>query len=144
MKIFLLFVIAILFILRVKGTPRMLSKKRYLKAIKESLDNIESQYKDYSEERTKTAKMGSLLIGLIVQIIIAIVYMVIGARINITYFTILTLIQLLTVVYTSVSQLNMNVFDPVIENHKFHRWYFLFNVILDYIYYPLAFYLLIK
>ena len=144
MKIFLLLVIAVLFILRVKGTPRMLSKKRYLKAIKESIDNIESQYEGYPEERIKIAKMGSLLIGLIVQIIIAIVYMMIGARINITYFTVLTVIQLLTVVYTSVSQLNMNVFDPVIENHKFHRLYFLLNVILDYIYYPLAFYLLIK
>lgn len=136
--------IVILFVLRVKHTPRMLSKKKYLATIKESLDKLEDQFKEYSDERVEITKMVSLLFGAIVQIAVGIVYIMIGARINVTYFTILTLAQLLTVAYTSVSQLKMNIFDPVVENHKFRRWYFLFNVVLDYIYYPLAFYLLIK
>lgn len=144
MKIFLLLMIVILFVLRVKHTPRMLSKKKYLATIKESLDKLEDQFKEYSDERVEITKMVSLLFGAIVQIAVGIVYIMIGARINVTYFTILTLAQLLTVAYTSVSQLKMNIFDPVVENHKFRRWYFLFNVVLDYIYYPLAFYLLIK
>lgn len=144
MNIFLLLIVTVLFILRIKSTPRMLSRKAYLKNIQESIDKNKETFKKFTEKETKLLKEISLVFVSILQIALAIIYMSIGAKVNITYFTILTLFQLLTVIYTSVKQLNMKAFSTDLEDHKFHRWYFLFNVILDYIYYPLAFYLLIK
>lgn len=144
MRIFLLLIITVLFILRVKGTPRMLSCKVYMKKIGDSIGKNEDTFKKFSDKEIKLLKEISLVFVAILQVLLAIVYITIGSKVNVLYFTILTLIQLLTVIYTSVTQLNMKAFDANLETHKFHRWYFLFNVILDYIYYPLAFYLLIK
>lgn len=144
MKIFLLLIITVLFILRVKGTPRMLSRKMYMKKIGDSIGKNEDTFKKFSENEIKLLKEISLVFVAILQVLLAIVYITIGSKVNVLYFTILTLLQLLTIIYTSVAQLNMKAFSANLEDHKFHRWYFLFNVILDYIYYPLAFYLLIK
>lgn len=144
MKIFLLLVTLILFFLRIHGTPRMVSKKAFFKKLNESLKRNDENFKDRTDKEVKITKYVALTVVGFLQILLAIFYMSVGARINLTYFTILTLIQLLTVIYTSVKQLNMKAFSANLEDHKFHRWYFLFNVILDYIYYPLAFYLLIK
>lgn len=144
MKIFLLLIITVLFILRIKGTPRMLSRKVYMKKIGDSIGKNKDTFKKFSEKEIKLLKEISLVFVAFLQVMLAIVYIAIGSRINITYFTILTLLQLLTVIYTSVTQLSMKAFSAKLEDHKFNRWYFLFNVILDYIYYPLAFYLLIK
>jgi uncharacterized protein YqhQ len=144
MKIFLLLITLLLFILRVYGTPRMISKKAFFKKLNESLKKNDENFKDRTDKEVKITKHFALTVVGLLQFMLAIFYMAIGARINITYFTILTLIQILTVIYTSITQLNMNAFSQDMKHHKFHRWYFLFNVILDYIYYPLAFYLLIK
>lgn len=144
MKIFLLLIITVLFILRVKGTPRMLSRKAYMKKIGDSINKNEDTFKKFSEKEIKLLKEISLVFVAILQVLLAIAYIMIGSKVNALYFTILTLLQLLTVIYTSVTQLNMKAFSANLEDHKFRRWYFLFNVILDYIYYPLAFYLLIK
>jgi len=144
MRTFLLVMITILLILRIKGTPRLLSKEKYLSAINESLIKVKSQETECYKGQIEMAKTVTLLFAAIMQIATGVIYLLLQAKINIPYFTILTVIQLLTVIYTGVTQINMGIFDPEIENHKFHRWYFLFNVILDYIYYPLAFYLLIK
>lgn len=145
MTIFLVTITALLFILRLKGIPKMLSKKVYMKKMQECIDkNILSFEKAKDEKAIELIKITALVFGFIFECVLALYYIVLGTNIGVIYFTILTVLQILTVFETGRRQLNMKAFSLNIEDYKFYRWYFMFNVVLDLIYYPLAIYLLLK
>lgn len=145
MKIFLLVITVILLFYRIKHIPIMLSKNKYLKMVQDGIDkNIKNLDKNNSEKQIELAKIFALVVVFIFECLVALYYILLGSHIGITYFTILTVIQILTVIETCHKQLNMKSFSKNIDDYKFHRVYFLFNVILDLVYYPLAIYLLMR
>ncbi len=144
MKIFLLAITILLLISRIKSTPRMLSKTLYYADLSKSLDKQKKLLEGKDEIYVTVAHGVSVVIVLLFQALIIAYYLLVGNRFSFnTMMLILTALQIVTVFVTCGKQLNKNSFSQNIDDHKFHRFYFLFNVILDYIYYPMTIYLLV-
>lgn len=145
MKIFLLTLTVILLFYRIKHIPRMLSKKMYMKLMQESIEKNKKSFEKVGGEKEQGLMKIVVLAGVFIfECLVALYYILLGSYIGILFFTVLTVLQLLTVAETCHKQLNMKAFSFNIEDFKFYRWYFLFNVVLDLIYYPAAIYLLLK
>ena len=141
MKIFLLVITILLLFNRIKSTPRMLNKKLYFEDATKSINKIKEQIKDKTEDETKIAQGISIVFVLLINIFLIAYYFFIGCRFD-TTMVLLSAFQIATV-FISFKNVRM-VFDYDINKVKFYRWFFLFNVILDYIYYPMAIYLLLN
>lgn len=144
MKIFLLAITILFLICRIKSTPRMLSKKLYYANLSRAFEKQKKSLEEESEEYAKLIPSVSVVIVLLFQVLMITYYLLIGNRLSSsTIMLILTALQIVTVFITCRKDLNKKAFSLNIDDHKFHRFYFLFNVILDYIYYPMAIYLLV-
>ena len=72
-------------------------------------------------------------------------YLLLASRFSVvTFLYILSVLQSVTVIISAWGDIKENPFSENVEDHKFYRLYFLFNVILDYIYYPAVIYMLLK
>lgn len=141
MKIFLLVITILLLFSRIKTTPEMLSKKLYLKHASNSIKKVKELMEDKNEDEAKITQGGTLLFLLLIYVLLIIYYFIIGCKFDTT----MTLLSALQIATTFISLRNIRiVFDYDISKYEFHRWYFLFNVILDYIYYPMTIYLLLN
>lgn len=144
MKIFLLVVTILMLLHRIKQTPRMLSKTIYRVKMREALEKQKIEMEKQSEENVSALQGAAILIVLLLDIFFIIYYLLVGNRFSsdITMM-VLSALQIITVFITLKKNFNGKMFSQDIEDYKFHRLYFLFNVILDYIYYPLTIYMLI-
>lgn len=144
MKILALTILFILAFLRVKNTPCEVNKTLWKNEMIKQLKNNEEQNggKPYSDEMQGAAIFLTFLIGLFLIIF----YIVLGNKIGTTEFIIMSALQ----VFTCLWCLWVNIiefksaFSYNIEDHKFHRFQLLFNLVLDYVYYPYAIYMLLK
>ena len=144
MKIFLLAVTILFLIVRIKSTPRMLSKKLYYANLSKSLDKQKKSLEGKEEDYITLANGVAVVIALLLQLLMIIYYSLMGNRFSSnTIMLILSALQIVTIFITCITELNKKTFSTNIEDHKFHRFYRLFNVVLDYIYYPMGIYLLI-
>ena len=143
MKILTLAILIILFYLRIKVTPSMLSEQLYKKRMQKSIDKNQQTFKDMDEEQQQFVKSFSILFTWLLEMFFCIFYIVLGTKLGTTYMMVLSALQVFTCIYTSIKQVNMTSFSSNIDDFPFYRWYFLFNVILDYIYYPMAIYMLL-
>lgn len=142
MKIIALVILFILLFFRIKGTPSMLSKTLYKKKIQTAIDK---QNKATNGEELDDAYKGlAIIIVFLMELFLIIFYAVLGTILGTTPIIILSVLQIITCIYNLVKNLNNKAFSRNVEDFKFHRLYFLFNVILDYIYYPLTIYMLLK
>ena len=143
MIVFLLCCLVLLFISRVKETPSMLSEKRYYENVREIIKNNEEFLNNIPVEKglyvEKLAKIAMYLYSLVMILI----YSAIGKSIGSLVINFLSFIQICTVLITLRLQRNVNPISLYINDFPFYRWYFLFNVVLDYVYYPLVFVLLL-
>lgn len=144
MKIIALAILFLLLLHRIKNTPRELSKKLWLKNIRK----IKLELKEKEEQITDLVKSLTFFLTLLFELFLIIFYAVLGCSIGTTLFIILSALQILTCVIamrTSIKEFN-SVFEleAEINDKQFHRWIFLFNIVLDYIYYPLTIYMLLK
>lgn len=144
MKIFLLAITILLLISRIKSTPRMLSKTLYRVNLSKALDKQKKLLESKDESYVTVLHGVSAVTVLLLQALIIAYYLLVGNRFHSnTMMLILTALQIVTVFITCGKQLNKKLFSLNIDDHKFHRFYFLFNVVLDYIYYPMTIYLLV-
>ncbi len=143
MKIIALTILIILLFCRIKNTPAMLSKKLYMNKMQKCIDKNKESLKDMDEERQELVKAISLIFVWILEILFVIFYIVLGTKLGTTYMLVLSALQVFTCFYSCTKQANMSLFSQNVEDFKFYRWYFLFNVILDYMYYPVAIYMLL-
>lgn len=148
MKVFLLAITILLLICRIKSTPRTLSKTLYqaslVKSLNKQKESIERIKNENGEEGVELTKAAAIIIVLLLYVLMVVYYSLIGNRFSSnTTMLCLSAIQILTVFITCKMELNGNVFSQNVEDHKFHRFYRLFNLILDYVYYPMAIYLLV-
>lgn len=144
MKIFLLAVTILFLISRIKNTPEMLSKKLYFKKVEKAIESNNKSFNGKSDDEVNILKGTAILILLLFQMFYIIYYMIIGCRYQTELILILTALQIVTVIITTKRAFTDKLFSQNIEDYKFYRWFFLLNIILDYVYYPLTIYMLLK
>lgn len=142
MKIIALVILFILLFFRIKGTPSMLSKTLYKKKMQKAIDKQNETTN--GEELSDVYKGAVILIVLFMELFLITFYAVLGTRLGTTPIIILSVLQIITCIYNLVKNLNNKAFSRNVEDFKFYRLYFLLNVVLDYIYYPLTIYMLLK
>lgn len=139
----LLVCIVILLISRIKETPSMLSESRYYEKVRGIIKNNENFLNKLPYEKRvyfeKIAKVAPYLYSGFTIFI----YAIVGISLDLPLINFLSFIQICTVVITLRLQRNVSQISLYIDDFPFYRWYFLFNVVLDYIYYPLAFVMLL-
>ena len=142
MKILVLTILFILMFFRIKGTPSALSKTLWRKRmIKQLAKNKENN----NGEPLSDAMQGELIV-FFMDIFLIIFYIVLGNKIGTTEFIVMSALQVFTCLWSFGVNLSevKTAFSYNIEDFKFHRFQLLFNVVLDYIYYPWAIYMLLK
>ena len=144
MKILALTILFILLFFRIKGTPYALSKTLWRNKMMKSIEKMKVAYNN--NPPSDDYQGGVVLLTFLIELFLVIFYIVLGSSIGTTEFIILSALQVFTCFWnfgTEISEFK-NAFSYNIDDHKFHRFKFLFNLILDYIYYPLAIYMLLK
>lgn len=146
MKILTLTILFILMFFRIKGTPSALSKTLWRKKmIKQLAKNKENNNGEPLSDTILTEFFMELTVFFI-ELLLIVFYLVLGNEIGTTEFIVMSVLQ----VFTCLWSLNTNLlevkkaFSYNIEDFKFHRFQLLFNVVLDYIYYPWAIYMLLR
>ena len=142
MKILALTILFILMFFRIKSTPSALSKTLWRKRmIKQLAKNKENN----NGESLSDAMQGALIV-FFMELFLIIFYIVLGNKIGTTEFIVMSALQVFTCFWSlgvNLSEIK-TAFSYNIEDFKFHRFQLLFNVVLDYIYYPWAIYMLLK
>lgn len=144
MKILILVILFILLFRRIKYTPICLSKTLWKKDI---LKSIEKNKQIDINEEDKTKQIGYAIILLFfLQLFFAIFYIVLGNKIGTTEFIILSALQVMSCIWNFMNNLEdvTTIYSTDINDFTYRRFNGLFNLILDYIYYPLAIYMLLK
>ena len=142
MKILALTILFVLMFFRIKGTPSALSKTLWRKRmIKQLAKNKENN----NGESLSDAMQGALIV-FFMKLFLIIFYIVLGNKIGTTEFIVMSALQVFTCLWSlgvSLSEAK-TAFSYNIEDFKFHRFQLFFNVVLDYIYYAWAIYMLLK
>lgn len=151
MKVFLLSVTILLLIGRIKSTPRALSKTLYENNLQKNLVKLNKQIDDIetASDKNTVLQVTQYIVAVLVwlySLLIIVYYILIGNRFQThTMMLILTALQIVTMFIST--KRTIKEFDLVnienINNVTFHRSWFLFNMILDYIYYPMTICLLL-
>ncbi len=139
----LLVCIVMLLMSRIKETPSMLNEKRYYDKVREVIKNNENFLNKLSYENVKRIERFTKIAAYFYSAALVLIYAAIGNSANSAYVNLLSFIQICTVVATMRLNRNVNPVSLYIGDFRFYRWYFLFNVVLDYVYYPLTFVLLL-
>lgn len=145
MKILALTILFILMFFRIKGTPNALSKtlwrKRMIKQLTKNKEN------NNGEPLSDAMQGAAILIVFFMDLFLIIFYIVLGSKIGTTEFIVMSALQVSTCLWSlgvELSEIKKTAFSYNIEDFKFHRFQWLFNVVLDYIYYPWAIYMLLR
>ena len=144
MKILALTILFILLFFRIKGTPSALSKTLWRNKMLKTLDKNKETFN--GNLPSDAFQGGVVLLAFFIELFLVIFYIVLGSSIGTTEFIILSALQVFTCFWnfgTEIMEFKA-AFSYNIDDHKFHRFKLLFNLILDYIYYPLAIYMLLK
>lgn len=140
MKIIILVILFILLFRRIKCTPICLSKTFWIKFIEKNKQiNI--------NENDKIEQIGyAIILMLFLKLFLVIFYIVLGNKIGTTEFIILSALQVMKCIWNFINNLEdaKTIYSTDISNLTYHRFNRLFNLILDYIYYPWAIYMLLK
>ena len=144
MKILVLAILFVLAFLRVKNTPRSLSKTLWKNEMIKLLKNDEDRSggKPYSAEARGT----TIFLLFLIELFFIIFYAVLSNKIGTTEFMIMSALQVFTCLWNLFVNICVikNAYSYNVEDYKFHRFQLLFKLVLDYIYYPYAIYMLLK
>lgn len=144
MKILALTILFILMFFRIKGTPSSLSKtlwqKRMIKQLTKNKEN------NNGEPPSDAVQSVAITLMLFMDLFLIIFYIMLGNKIGTTEFIVMSALQVFACLWSLGVGLSeaKTAFSYNIEDFKFHRFQLLFNVVLDYIYYPWAIYMLLK
>ena len=144
MKILALMILFILMFFRIKSTPSSLSKELWRKKMIKTIEK--SKANNNGKPLDDILKGVSILIVLLMELFLIIFYIKLGNKIGTTEFIVMSALQVFTCLWgvvTNFSEIKTS-FSYNIDDFKFHRFQMLFNLVLDYIYYPWAIYMLLK
>ena len=151
MKVFLLAVTILLLLSRIKSTPRMLSKTLYEANLQKSVTKLKKQIDDIettSDKNTVLQITQYIIVALVwlYSLLIVIYYILAGNRFQTnTMMLMLTALQIVTMFISTrntVKEFDLTNIESM-NNVQFRRSWLLFNMILDYIYYPMTICLLL-
>ncbi len=140
MKTIVLMVISILlFISRIKSAPLLINKNKYMTLMEAKEREMIANQTNYS----KYAIDGSIVIALFLSLLFAVYYvMIANMRISI-YVTIFSILQIVLTVYPDIYVVRyLSTHNP--KDLVPSRILYVFNGIVDYIYYPLVIWFLIQ
>lgn len=144
MKTFLLIVTIVLLIRRGLSTPRSLSKKIYEKYIEKEIKSMADFSAKKNEDELDDFKFVVCWLAFIFALFMLWYYIHIGGRFPNKMLYFMSVIQASTVLVSFGKDLSSKPFSTNPEDHKFNRGYALFNVVLDYMYYPIVIYMLLQ
>ena len=145
MKIFVTFVLILLFAFTIKTLPRHFSKQKWKKEMVETLEKLKNQGKESGIPPSTVILASVILVGLF-DIFLVIFYTHHGTISYNAIVTILSLLEIITCVWNFKTDLNDFQLDLSmdINDYKYHKVQLILNSILDLIYYPMAIYFVMK
>lgn len=153
MKIFLLAALLIMFLQRIKNTPMNLSEKIFTRKteqciakIKEQIKNIKATTASYSDvDIDKILRYIILIFVSISYVFYIVVYLLIASHFNNEYILILSTLEIIFTWYGMYNAPIGEYFISInVKDYMFSRRYNLLNMILDYVYYPVCIWMLLK
>ena len=145
MKTLLLIITIWLLIQRIRSTPRNICKSRYdtyVNKIIKSEQQILSHYTSHDIDVYKILK--TILYGSLYAIMFAYYLYLANKFESVIFVYILSIIQCSSVLITFFQELKTDICNIGKNTCEFNRWWLLFNVILDYVYYSAVIYLLLQ
>lgn len=145
MKIFVIFVLILLFAFTIKTLPRHFSKQKWEKEMIKTLEKLKNQGKESGIPPSIVILASVILVGLF-DIFLVIFYTHLGTISNNAFFTILSLLEIITCVWNFKTDLDDFQLDLSmdINDYKYHKVQLILNSILDLIYYPMAIYFVMR
>lgn len=144
MKTFLLIITILLFMQRISSTPRSLSKKAYRKYIEKETESLSNIFAKKTESEVDGIKFATSIVTFIIYLFMFWFYIHIAGRFNNEILYAFSIVQATTVIVSGWKMITSNPFSTSVDDHPFYRWYFMFNTILDYMYYPFVIYMLLS
>lgn len=145
MKLILLATTFILFGYRIKHTPTALSRKLWRKDREKLLEKNKNALDGKTKDDKYTHIGCAALLSWFISLLCSVYYIMIGCRFPKTPMFWMSAIQVVTIFIAwknSLKEMATLLEDPNDKDFKF--WYRMFNVILDYVYYPMAIYMLVQ
>ena len=101
------------------------------------IKKLENNKKDNNNE---TMKGAAIILLFLIEVFWIIFYSVLGTKIGTNEAIVMSVLQVFTCLWNIAILMKEvpNAFSYNINDHKFHRFQLLFNLVLDYIYYPYA------
>ena len=145
MNIVIAFILLLLFAFTIKTLPRHFSKQKWEKEMIETLEKLKNQGKESGIPPSTVILASVILIG-IFDIFLVIFYTHLGTISNNAFFTILSLLEIITCVWNFKTDLDDFQLDLSmdINDYKYHKIQLILNSILDLIYYPMAIYFVMR
>ena len=147
MNIVITFILLLLFAFTIKTLPRHFSKQKWEKEMIKSLEKLKNQGKESGIPPSTVIFASVILVGLF-DIFLVIFYTHLGTISNNAFFTILSLLEIITCVWNLKTDLDdfqiEDDFQLDINNYKYHKVQYIVNSILDLIYYPMAIYFVLR
>lgn len=145
MNIVITFILLLLFAFTIKTLPRHFSKQKWEKEMIETLEKLKNQGKESGIPPSTVILASVILVGLF-DIFLVIFYTHLGTISNNAFFTILSLLEIITCVWNFKTDLDDFQLDLSmdINDYKYHKVQLILNSILDLIYYPMAIYFVMR
>lgn len=145
MNIVIAFILLLLFAFTIKTLPRHFSKQKLEKEMIETLEKLKNQEKESGIPPSTVILASVILVGLF-DIFLVIFYTHLGTMSNNVFFTILSLLEIITCVWNLQTDLDDFQLDLSmdINDYKYHKVQLILNSILDLIYYPMAIYFVLR
>ena len=145
MNIVITFILLLLFAFTIKTLPRHFSKQKWEKEMIKTLEKLKNQEKESGIPPSTVIFASVILVGLF-DIFLVIFYTHLGAISNNAFFTILSLLEIITCVWNFKTDLDdfQLYLSMDINDYKYHKVQLILNSILDLIYYPMAIYFVMR
>lgn len=146
MKIIALAILFILLFRRIKSTPDVFKGIVDKKYWENYGKDIVYKYKENLGWYGESSKAIISIVMYLIYLFLAVFYLLLGIKINTQIFTILSAVQIFLIlcnIYYTYHIVSI-VFDEKFDEIKTNRFSNIINMVLDYIYYLMAIYLLIK
>lgn len=132
-KVLLIATLLYLLILTTVNMPSKLNKQKYIAKMRKYFENEkmdEASIREYS------------LFSIIVYLFLIILYLKVAITLNIDYITFLSAVQIATCMF-NITSIGRFVKSVAKHEYVFNKWESVFLAIVDYLYYPVAIYMLL-
>ncbi len=152
MKIFLLTMLIYMLLKRIIHTPDALSYRVWENKLVENLKKLEETKKEIKVKSIESfgttiiwdvTYICCIIFMIVIYVLYITVYSLTGTKLGCLYLLVMSAIQIVLTLYGMKISFGNELFSTNIEDYKFHRIYNFINVIVDYMYYPVAIWMLL-